>query len=596
MMFARLKPGMTIPEARARLMGVLEELDRVKPEEGWKRASVGTRVFGVTGTGNLKQTAPGAVTAFFAMLVAVVGLVLLIACTNVASMLLARAASREHELAIRVSLGAGRLRLMRHLLAESLLLTTMGAAGGVAISAACGELAGRIRLPVPMPFHLVMAPDWRLLWYSLGLVASATLLCGLLPAMKAVRGEVNPALKRQERQTEGTWSLRGAMVTGQIAVSALLLAAGFLFLHNLARASSLDPGFDVRHTIWAYMRLAPGAYADKGQKKQTALARGAIEGLRALPGVEAAAITRIVPLNDNWHESTSIRPDGARDAIRVEIEVNDVGPGYFRTAGTPILAGREFDDGDGKGSQPMAIVNEEFAREVFGGTNPVGHTILSDGPGALPVRIVGLAKNSKYFAIGEKQKAAVYHPYFASEEPVNLHFLARVAGAPESYVRAINGVLGKLDGTAAIETKPMSRALGLAMPPSEAGAVTLGAMGLLGLVLAAAGLYGVLLYTVSRRTREIGLRVALGARPMDVARMVSGQSLALAGSGMAMGLGIAYFALRPLALFLVPGLNAVDVPAFGEVVGVLIAVAVLATVVPVSRAPRVDPMVALRCE
>ena len=593
--YARMPQGMTLPMARARLRNVFAQLDQIRPLEGRKRAN-GARVMGVTGFDVLNQEIPGQVSAFFAMLMIVVGLVLLIACTNVASLLLARASSRSHELAIRLSLGASRKRIIRHLLAESLLLACIGGAAGLLIDVVCTNTIGHLTLPVPVPIHIVVSPDWRLLWYSLATVLVSALLCGLLPALKAVRKDVNHALKQEEHQTARTWNLRSVLVAGQLAVSIVLLATGFLFVHNLLRATSMNPGFDVRHTIWAYMRLVPDRYNDPDQTKQMSIVNSALEQLRALPGVAAAAITRNVPLNGNCVIGTTLRTDLSAAAIRAEYECNNVGPDYFRTTGISILRGREFTAADRKGTLPVAIVNESFARAVFGDADPIGHTIKADYTDGKDKLIVGVAKDSKYFTLGEKQRNAVYEPYFAYPEPINLHFMVRTAGAPGGYVKPITEMLGRLDSTAAIETKPMSRALGLALLPSQIGAVMLGAMGVLALMLAAIGLYGVLLYAVSRRTREIGLRVALGAAPSDVLRLISRHCLALVGGGMIAGLALAFFAMQPLAVFIVPGLSTLDAPALLAVVGVLAAVALLATLTPVMRALRVDPMVALRYE
>jgi ABC-type antimicrobial peptide transport system permease subunit len=210
------------------------------------------------------------------------------------------------------------------------------------------------------------------------------------------------------------------------------------------------------------------------------------------------------------------------------------------------------------------------------------------------VRVIGVARDSRYFTLGESQRPALYDPYFALDEPVNLQFIVRTAGSPAGYVKPIQEILGRIDPTAAIETKPMMQSLGLALLPSQAGAAMFGAMGLLGLVLAAIGLYGGLLYTVSRRTREIGLRVALGATSGSVLGVVCRSTIALAGSGMLIGLTLAVFATRPLAMFLVPGLSSMDPLSFAEVATVFIAVALLATVVPAVRALRLDPMMALR--
>ena len=594
--YARMPKGMTLPVARARLLSLFAQLDRIHPNEGRQRTDRQTRVTGVTGLDLLQQAMPGVVVAFFAMLLVVAGLVLLIACTNVASLLLARASSRSQELAIRLSLGASRRRIVRHLLAESLLLSVLGSVAGLAIDMACAKGIDSLALPVPLPIHLVVSPDWRLLWYALCIVFVSAALCGLLPALKAVRKDVSHALKQEERQTARSWNLRSVLVGGQLAVSIVLLTTGFLFVHNLLRATSMNPGFDVHHTIWAYMRLVPEKYSAAGQTKQMSLVRSALERLRALPGVEAAAITRRVPLNDYCAIGTELRTDVSPTPIHLQYECNSVGPDYFRTIGIPILRGREFSTADRTGSQPVAIVNETFARTVFGKTDPVGHTIAMDFANDKPKLIVGVAKDSRYFTLGERQRLAVYEPYFSLGEPINLHFLVRTAGSPAACVKSITDALGSLDATAAIEAKPMRRALGLALLPSQAGAVMLGAMGILGLMLAAIGLYGVLLFSVSRRTREIGLRVALGATPPDVLRIVGRQSLVLVGGGMLAGLALAFFVMQPLATFLVPGLSTVDPTAVFAVIGVLAATALLASLAPAVRALRVDPMTALRYE
>ena len=592
--YARMPKGMTIPIARARLRTLFEQLDRIHPEEGWKRADV-IQVMHVTGFDLLNQMVPGAVAAFFGIIMVVVGLVLLIACTNVASLLLARASSRSQELAIRLSLGASRRRVVRHLLAESLLLAMLGCIGGLVIDIACATLINRIDLPVPVPLHPVISPDWRLLWYSICIVLTSALLCGLLPALKAVRKDVNHALKQDEHQTASRWSLHRILVAGQLAISVVLLATGFLLVHNLLRAAVMNPGFDVRHSVWAYMRLVPEKYNDAGQAKQMALVRSGLERLRAIPGVESAAITRGVPLNDNCVNGTSVRTDISPKLIHLEYQCENAGPDYFRTIRIPILRGREFTAADRKGTQ-VAIVNESFARAVFGNADPVDHTFTTDLPNDKSKLIVGVAKDSKYFTLSEKQRLAVYEPYFASEEPVNLHFLIRTAMSPGSYIKPITDVLAGLDSTAAIETKPMTQALGLALLPSQAGAAMLGSMGILALVLASMGLYGVLSYSVSRRTREIGVRVAIGASRADVFRLIGGQSLALVGGGLLSGLVLAVFAVQPVTLLLVPGVRALDLTAFLAVVGVLVVVAILATLGPATRAVRVDPMAALRYE
>jgi predicted permease len=588
--YARMPPGMTMPLARARLQRVFQELDHVHPAEGWKRAQE-IQVTGVSGAALLGFSQAGAVIAFFGLVLAVAGLVLLIACTNVAALLLARASSRAGELAIRLSLGASRLRIVRHLLAESLLLAGLGAVAGFLMTLGSGRLLSSLTLPLPVPVQVVVKPDGRLLLYTLVMVLLSALISGFMPALKAVRKDVNDVLKREQDRSGGAWGLRGMLVAGQMAVSIVLLTTGFLFIHNLLRATSMNPGFDLNHTVWTYMRLVPEKYAD--QNKERLLADEALLRLRALPGVSAAAITRKVPLNGNCQIGTIVRTDLAPRPARVMYQCNAVGPDYFRAIGIPLLRGREFSSLDRKGSETVAIVNETFARIVFGNADPVGRTITV---GKSITRIVGIAKDSKYFTLGEAQKAALYEPWFARDEPVDLHFIVRVPGASPAYVQPIQAVLRELDPAAAIETRPMIQALGLALLPSQAGAAMLGAMGLLGLMLAAIGLYGGLLYTVSRRTREIGLRVALGATPGRVLAVVCRHSLILVGTGMLIGLALAVFATRPLAMFLVPGLGSFDPVAFLAVAGVFLGVALLATMTPAMRALRVDPMRALRYE
>lgn len=593
---ARLRPGVSIPQANAdvaRLLNVWMDSWSNGPgsDPHWY---LKWRI--TPALLPLKETVVGSIQAVLWVVMATIGVVMLIACTNVANLLLARASSRAQELAVRLSLGASRRRMVRHLLAESLLLSLLGSGAGLAIDRACAKGIENLTLPVPASIHLVVTQDWRLLWYSIGVVLVSAVLCGLLPALRAVRVDVNQALKREERQVVRAGNLRSVLVAGQLAISIVLLTTGFLFVHNLMRATAMDPGFDVRRTIWASMRLVPELYRDPDQAKQVALVRAALERLRALPGVESAAIAQWVPLNDNCVIGSHIRADVSSMPVLAEYECNNVGPDYFRTIGIPILRGREFTPADRKGSQAVVIVNETFARTIFGKADPVGHTITVDVPEKKTVLIVGIAKDSRYFTLGEKQRLAVYEPYFAYGEPIGLHFLIRTTGAPAGWVRPIAEALGGLDGTAAIETKPMSQALGLALLPSQAGAAMLGAMGMLGLILAATGLYGVLLYSVSRRTREIGLRVALGATPANVLLLVGRHSLVLVGSGTLGGLVLAFFAMQPLAIFLVPGLSALDPAAVLAVIGVLGAVAVVASLAPAVRALRIDPMAALRYE
>jgi predicted permease len=533
--------------------------------------------------------------AFFSMLLTVVGLVLLIACANVSNLLLARASARRQELAIRLTLGAGRARIVRQLLAESLLLALLGTGAGLLLNLWMAGILNHAQLPLPIPVHLLIQPDWRLLLYSVVIAVASALVAGLLPALKATRGGVSAALKRTERQVEGRWSLRGGLIVVQLAVSVVLLTMGVLFVRNMTRSMTMSPGFDADGTVWASMRLVPEKYPNEEQVRSVTSA--ALSELRALPGVESASVARVVPLNGNSTRGDQVLADSSAEPVRVRFHNNDVGPDYFRTMGIPILAGREFAASDRKGSPEVAILNENLARRLFGDRNPVGRTFRYPAPSmSAPITVVGVAANSKHFTLGEEKPLAMYSPY-SQGAGGNLapHLLVR-SSRPEGLVREIARTLGRLDRSAAIEVKPMRNALGFALLPSRIGAALLGSAALLGLALASIGLYGVLAYSVTRRTPEIGLRMALGADGRAVLKMVLRESGALVGSGVAVGLGIAAFATRPLAMFLVSELSPADPPTFLGVIGVLSAMAVAATLGPALRAIRVDPMTALRSE
>jgi len=594
-LIARLPEGMSRQAAYARLVAACKQLDKVYPPDWGPNASWanGTEVVPVVGMERLRSLNILPFAAFFGMLMVVVGLILLIACANVSSLLLARASSRRQELAIRLAIGAGRGRIVRQLLAESLLLALLGTGAGLLLNVWLSGVMNRVQLPLPLPMQLLIQPDWRLLLYSMAVAVGSALAAGLMPAFKATREGVSAALKLTERQV-GQWTLRYALVVGQLAVSVVLLTTGFLFVRNMTKSMTMNPGFDAEHAAWAFMRLVPEKYTTPEQKQN--LVRSALGELSALPGVESASIACIVPLNDNWVTMTDVRTDVSEPPVRVRFHGNCAAPDYFRTMGIPILQGREFLPSDRKGTPEAVIINENMARQLFGNRNPVGHTFRYTRPVlSAPMTVVGVAKNSKYFTLGEDNPLALYNAFDPDPWMTNLHFLVR-ASRPRDVVKEIAQTLGRLDSSASIEVKPMRDAMGFAFLPSRLGAALLGSMGLLGLALASIGLYGVLAYSVARRTREIGLRVALGADRAAVLRMVARESAVLLIIGLAIGLAISVFATKPLAMFLVPELSPSDPATFLTVAAVLAAVAFAATLGPALRALRVDPMVALRYE
>jgi predicted permease len=582
-LYGRLPLGVSRQAAYGRLLAACREMDRVHPDANRKWAK-GVKLSAVDGTERLLQqgdlTMP--IAAFFSMLVIVTGLVLLIACANVSSLLLARSFSRSHELAIRISLGGSRGRLIRQLLAESLLLALCGTAAGLVLNLWLTRLVSAVRIPTPLPIELLVQPGSRLLLYSALISVLVTLLAGLAPAVRGTRG-VSNALKEHEWQVRpGRWTLRNALVAAQLALSILLLSAGLVFLRNLLHASSFNAGFDAAHTLFA------SAPRDK--------AAVALERVREIPGVEAASLAAVVPLNPFlvfFRNGGAVEPDTRRTPVTVRYNFNAVGPDYFRVTGIPILHGRPFLETDSEKSPRVVILNENLARLLFGDVDPVGHRLRL--PDKRDATVVGVARNSRYVTLGERNALALYAAWEQRGAGYATHMIIR-GRAPEALIGPVRAALGDLDPAVAVEAGTMSQMLWWALMPSRAAAIVLGTMAALGLALASVGLYGVLLYAVARRVREIGLRVALGATPARVLRMVAADSGLLVAVGLVIGLGLSVFAVRPLAMFLVPGVNPADPMNFVLVACGLALVAALATLAPTLRALSIDPAVALRHE
>jgi predicted permease len=596
MLYARLPRGMGRQAAYARLKPICRELDRVYPDANRKWAEA-VRLSTVGGVERLQKDGQVAmpVVAFFGMLVIVTAIVVLIACANVTSLLLARAFTRSRELAIRMSLGGSRGRLVRQLLAESLLLAMLGTGAGLLLNLWLTRLLSGLHIPTPLPIELLIQPDRMLLAYSVAIAFVVTLATGLVPALKGTRAGIGGALQEGGRQTGAAGRrLQNALVIGQLAVSIILLSAGLLFIRNLMYATSFNAGFDPNHTLVATFQTVSGSYTP--QKFAIQVDTG-LERLRALPGIEAATPASAVPLNPFLalgRAGGQLRPDGGSRSVRVQYNSNAVGPDYFRIMGIPIQQGRAFLDSDRVGAPEVVILNENLARRLFGNIDPVGHILQF--PNNRDVRVVGVARNSKYVTVGEENGMALYAPHAQQRYAAFVHFFMRTRSAPETMVRKVEETLGDLDPAAAVETRVMGDIFAGALLPSRVGAAVLGSMALFGLVLASIGLYGVLLYAIHQRTREIGIRVALGATPGNVLAMVVGRSFRLVTAGAVIGLAVAVVAVRPLSMFLVPEVRPADPMNFVAVACVLALVAALATVAPTARALRVDPVVALRHE
>ncbi|MGA2040094.1 MAG: ABC transporter permease [Bryobacteraceae bacterium] len=585
--YARLKPGMSIPAARAGLLTVAQRMDAEMPAH-YKYADE-IRVSPIAGYARLKSESQMlAVGAFFAMLLAVTGLVLLIACVNVASLLMARASARRREIAVRLALGASRGRLLQQLLAESLLLALFGAAAGLALAEFAAALLARIHLPLPIPVRLQIEPDWRLAIYATVLTTFTALACGLVPAWQSLKPSLTHDMHR-----EGKMRLRSTLVAAQIAISVVVLTTGFLFLRNLLDSTTISPGFDVLHTVRANVNMPPVGYDDA--RKKAEYTNQVVDSLAALPGIESTAAARGVPFNFAERFMVGILFADNRERRNAFFLWNAVTPGYFHTMGIPILRGRTFSAAD-RGER-VVIVNREFVTRYLGKRQPLGTELSWQADSKAPYRIVGVAEVTKALTIGEEPQPQLYEPLAqAANDRQGIEFVMRSAIPPAMQLEAVRRTLHRIEPMAGAQVDTMYSSIGLAFLPSQVGALLMGSTGILGLLLASIGLYGVMAYSVARRTREIGVRIAIGASGGAIARMVLRDAARVTIAGTAAGLLVALFVTKPLAMFLVPGLKPADPLNFAVVALAMLMTGLAATWGPIRRATNVDPNATLREE
>ena len=581
--YARVKPGMTVGQVNAAMPALGERLNReFPPADELNKHLHATLVAGVARLQKDGQTL--SVILFFVTLLVIVGLVLIIACVNVANLLLSRTAARIQEIATRLALGATRRRLLQQLLAESLLLSFAGAGLGFLLALAAAKAAASIPLPFPVPIRLHIDPDWRVASYAAALAIISTVASGLAPAWQCVRQSLSAGMHRERKQR-----LRRAMVIAQIAVSFVVLTTAALFLQNLARSTSLGPGFDVQHTIRADVYLPPAKY--KESSAILSFAGRALERLRAIPGVTSAAAARIIPFTDSTTFGSDVIFTDTGEKRQLQFNWNAVTPDYFRAMDIPVLQGREFGPQD-NGVRLVVIVNDVFVRQYLGGREPLGATFLW-GPDRAAHTIVGVVRATKNMTIGENPRPQLYQPLAQiHNDRTRIQFVIRSAIPPAGQLAAVRQTLRQMELSAGLEVETMFSGIGFAFLPSQVGAALMGSVGALALLLALIGLYGVLAYSITRRTREIGIRIALGATSKDLSVLVLSDFARLLAIGVGLGLAIALMT----RLLLVPGLRPSDPASFAAVIAVLGAAGVLAALGPVRRALRIDPLQALRCD
>jgi predicted permease len=588
---ARLKPGVSHAQAVAAVNVVKKRLDDTYRED----EKTHRRVMTLDPAGALFGGSETPAQTLMAVLMVVVGLVLLVACANVANLLLARSTSRQREIAIRLAMGASRRRLIRQLLTESILLASAGAVAGFALATIAARAISRFQLPLPFPILFDFNVDLRVLIFTAGLAVLTGILFGLAPALRATRPDLVGALKSESAGfgRMRRFGLRNALVIVQIALSLVLLAGTGLFLRSLQNASSIDLGMKPDHVL--LMSFDPKLHNYSREKTQQFLST-LRERVAALPGVRSVSFVDSIPLSIGGVDFGFQAANGAGGKPQqIDADIYRVGSGFFASLGIPLLRGRDFnrrtDD------EHVAIINETMARRLFGNEDPIGRQIVSD---KILYTVISLAGNSKSRTLGEKPRNSAYLFLEAAPEKAMSFFgislAVKTSGDPHSLIHPVRAEIAALDPNLAVfNAETMQEHVDKSLLLPRLSALLLGVFGAIGLTLAAIGLYGVMSYSVRRRTREIGIRMALGAEPGKVLRMVLVQGLAVTAVGLAIGLALAV-ALGRFAASLLYGISGTDLVTFLTVPGVLLAAALAAIILPARRAAHVEPSTALRYE
>jgi predicted permease len=583
----KLRPGVSLSRAQADLELVARDVRETNHQTGYSGVKLSPLYLSPNAGG-------AAVVGVMGIQQGVAAIVLLIACANVANLLLANATKRQRETAVRLTLGASRTRLLQQLLTESTLLAGLGGVAGIAFAYWAKDLVRWFIPPAPLPIAMNPALDRSVLLFAVFVTMATAVIFGLMPALHGSASSVIAALKESAAAVTATprrARLRKALVVAQVALSLVLLVSAGLFLRTLANAQSVDPGFSTRSGILASIDLLPAGYdAARGRQFQLNL----LARVRELPGVEAASFASRVPLGFGGSSDMAVRIDGYTPAPNEEMQVyyNRVSSDYLKTLGIRLLEGREFTDRDINGAPDVAIVNETLVRRYFAGRNPIGGRIRA---GSRTLEIVGIARDGKYSNISETPRPFMYlaQPQWYRPDTV---LQVRTSGEPGAIVPALHSAIRAMDGDIPLfDIRTIEDHLEIAVFVQRMVASLLGAFGFLALLLATVGLYGVVAAIVVQRTAEIGMRMALGARSLDIIQLILRQGFGMIALGIAIGLGISLATTRFFKSLLV-GVSATDAFSFVGTTVLLLIVALLATYLPARRAATVDPLVALRNE
>jgi predicted permease len=587
----RIKPGISREMAQADLATIWSSLQQTYVKENQNRVlKVQTEL-----QTRMERSPPD--TALVELLMSLVALVLVIACANVASLLLGRARARSREIALRISLGATKFRLVRQMLCESLLLALCGGAMGLWIGYAGIAFLQSIPIPTEPPITISPRMDTRVLVFSLVAAVISAILFGVIPALRSLKTDLVPALKSATAGSTGSNRTigRNILVVAQVALSMVLLVAAGMLLDGFRKLLILDPGFRTDHRLMLEMDTALVRYSPEQSRN---FYRQLIEQAHTIAGVRSVTLSRSIPYTPNQY-MTNVIPEGYQlhqDQVSDSLFANIVDEHYFETMDTSVIRGRAFTADDKDGTRRVAIVNEEFAKSYWPNQDPIGKRFHIDTTNGPWVEVVGLTKTGKYLFVGETPMKFVYLP-LAQNPATDMLLLARTEGDPAAVATPVRAIVQGLDSNQPVfnvrTLDSFYNQRAVAVPMMIIKLVT--TMGLVGLILALVGLYGLIAYSVSRRTREIGIRIAIGAERSQVLKMVIRQGLILALTGVAIG-GVATIGVARLIATGLVGLGKLSPATFIAVPALLLAVTLFACYIPARRASLVDPITALRYE
>ena len=584
----RLKPGVTIEQARADMGAIAKRLDDQYFQSGYGINLV-----------PLHDQETRTVKPALLVLLGAVAFVLLIACANVANLLLARAALREKEVAIRVALGAGRWRIIRQVLTESALLALIGGAAGLLLAVWGLDLLVALS-PSDIPRLDQTGIDARVLGFTLGVSLLTGMIFGLVPALQSSKSDPNESLKEGGRGSTGGLHgrrVRNLLVVSEIALSLVLLIGAGLLIKSFVRLQKFELGFNPDSLLTMRIQLPGSKYRDG--KQVVSFYQQLLQRMETVPGVESVGAISSVFLTDTPY-STNFSIEGRpvpTGAEAIEVPIDAISPSYFRVMGIPLLRGREFDDRDVDGTTPVVIINQTFARRFFSDEDPIGQRFVYGSPDPRNpwITIVGVVADMRRTGFDKAARPETFLPEAQNADNA-LTIVARTATDPASFAGALRNEVWSIDKDQSVyDVKTMHQTLSEMMSQRRFNTLLLGVFAAVALTLAAVGIYGVISYSVTQRTHEIGIRIALGAQPGDVLKLVVGQGMSLSLIGVTIGL-VAAVALTRLMSSLLFGVSATDPITFASISLILSGVALVASFVPARRAMKVDPMVALRYE